>query len=351
MNALHELWDKQPTKQFEQFVVSKEFAATSKRPKQENARPPGEDAVTADPPSEDTVTGLPGEDTVTVYKAMFGKFVRWMTKHDKRMSTLTPEDIITFVTARQGDEPTINSSIEYRYLRLLDRCYTYLKISPSPASVAGGIIWRNQQVKRDAGMVALTQEEQERFIKALPDAPLRQLPNGLPAGWKRRRDRAMQLVMLTGGVKPAEVVGIHIQELDRTPNTEGFYKLKITPVDKHETSYKHEALLPGFAADEVFSWLMERTGLQIPGDLLFPGKLNGSKLDPSTVYRQVNQTFKRAGINATRTGGRTLRNTYARDELDKGTPVTELTKRLGLALERSTLRYKQRATNAKETGT
>jgi hypothetical protein len=58
-----------------------------------------------------------------------------------------------------------------------------------------------------------------------------------------------------------------------------------------------------------------------------------------TVYRQVKATFERAGINVDRHGGRTLRNTFAVEELRDGGTKTDLKKYLGLALERSAELY------------
>lgn len=320
MKELQALWDEDPLEQFKAFVTTEAFTAISKREDGEQQR-------------------VLGENTVKVYTAMFSKFARWLQRHHKKMSQLTAAEIIAFVKDGGEDAPELNSSIERKYFRLLDRCYIHLKIVPSPAQQASGRTSHAQLAKKDKGMVVLTPEQQEQFIAALPSTEQKHRGHGVFTGWKRRRDRAMQLVMLKSGIKPAEAVGLHIDELDRTPTTDGFYKLRIRPDDKHDTSYKHEALLPKFVVDEVDTWLKERARLKIPGTLMFPGGLDGRMRSASGAYQQVQNTFARAGIDAGRQGGRTLRNTYAREELAKGTPVKELTERLGLALERSTLLY------------
>jgi hypothetical protein len=70
--------------------------------------------------------------------------------------------------------------------------------------------------------------------------------------------------------------------------------------------------------------------------------VRGEPLDKATVYRQVKATFARAGINVPRSGGRTLRNTFAVKGFSEGTPASEMVERLGLALERSTQPYARR---------
>jgi site-specific recombinase XerD len=58
-----------------------------------------------------------------------------------------------------------------------------------------------------------------------------------------------------------------------------------------------------------------------------------------TVYVQMRATFERAGMDLARSGGRTLRNTFAKRQLDNGASPDELKDVLGLALERSAADY------------
>jgi hypothetical protein len=73
--------------------------------------------------------------------------------------------------------------------------------------------------------------------------------------------------------------------------------------------------------------------------------MEGEPLHKATVYRQVKATFERAGLAVPRAGGRTLRNTFASQQLRQGTPQSELTGALGLALERSAEAYKYAKVN------
>jgi site-specific recombinase XerD len=270
---------------------------------------------------------------------MFGKFVRWMADHGRRFSTLTPGDIHDFISSGRDGKRELNSSIARRYIRLLERCYIHLDVSPNPAQLA---LIREEQARgltEDAAMVVLTEEQAASFIAALPDVPPSVRRGNAWNGWKRRRDRAMQLVMMCAGLKVAEVIGMHIDEIEPTPDLDGAHRVKLTPADKHDTSFKHETMLPAFAAQEVFRWLDERQAMKIAGALMFPANMRGEPLDKATVYRQVKATFERAAIAVPRSGGRTLRNTFAVKGFREGTPAKEMVERLGLALERSTQPY------------
>jgi integrase/recombinase XerD len=321
MEPLLALWDTQPAQQFSLFVRTQEFARISRR------------AGSAAPPKPLS------SDSVQVYVTMFGKFVRWMVRHGCTFSTLTPGDLHDFISAGENGKRELNSAIARRYLRLLERCYLHLNVSPNPAQIA---LLREEQTRglaQDAAMVVLSTEQAERFAAALPDVPPKVRRGALWSGWKRRRDRAMQLVMMCAGLKVAEVIGLHSDEIEPTPELDGAHRIKLTPADKHDTSYKHETLLPAFAAAEVLRWLAERQAMKLPGPLLFPANPRGEPLDKATVYRQVKATFERAGIAVPRSGGRTLRNTFAVRGFSEGAPASEMVERLGLALERSTQPY------------
>jgi hypothetical protein len=53
-------------------------------------------------------------------------------------------------------------------------------------------------------------------------------------------------------------------------------------------------------------------------------------LDKATVYRQIRKTFEAAKIELPRRGGRTLRNTFAAQEIRAGASNAELIEKLGL---------------------
>jgi site-specific recombinase XerD len=319
-------WDANPVTSFAGFVASPDFVLTSSR-------------------QRDLIPKPVSPESAAIYKFMFGKFAAWMLEERLRMSSVGARDLQRFVQLAHDGHRDLNSKIAYRYLRLLERCYDYLERSPNPARDAIVSVDR-AQITHDAPMTALNAEELERFLAALPGA--RAGDDNKGAGWKRRRDRAMQVVMALAGLRVAEAVGLLVDEIGRQRDVEGGLSLNITPEQKHPTSYEHTTSLPREGVAELTAWLKEREQLNIPGNLVFPANLEGEPLHKATVYRQVRATFERAGLAVPRAGGRTLRNTFASQKLRQGTPQSELTTVLGLALERSAEAYKYAQINPED---
>jgi len=311
-------WDANPVKSFAAFVASPDFVLTSSR-------------------QHDLVPKPVSPESAAIYRFMFGKFAAWMLEERLKISTVTARDLHRFVQLAHDGHRDLNSKIAYRYLRLLERCYEYLERSPNPARDAIVGIDR-AQITRDAPMTALNADELQRFLAALPGQPADD--EGKASGWKRRRDRAMQVTMALAGLRVAEAIGLLVDEIGRQRDVEGGLTLNITPEHKHRTSYEHTTTLPKEGVAELTAWLDERAELKIPGALVFPANLEGEPLHKATVYRQVKATFERAGLAVPRAGGRTLRNTFAARQLKGGMPQDELTVALGLALERSTDAYR-----------
>jgi len=316
-------WDSNPVKCFADFIAGPDFALTSSRQRDLAPKPLS-------------------PESAAIYRFMFGKFAAWMLEERLKMSTVTGRDLQRFVALAHDGQRDLNSKIAYRYLRLLERCYDYLERAPNPARDAIVGIDR-AQIARDAPMTALNADELQRFMAALPGQ--RADDDNKASGWKRRRDRAMQVTMALAGLRVAEAIGLLVDEVGRQPDIEGALVLNITPEQKHRTSYEHTTTLPKEGVAELTAWLAEREELGIPGALVFPANLEGEPLHKATVYRQVKATFERAGLAVSRAGGRTLRNTFASQQLRQGTPQSELTTVLGLALERSAEAYKYAKVN------
>jgi site-specific recombinase XerD len=149
----------------------------------------------------------------------------------------------------------------------------------------------------------------------------------------------MQVVIALAGLKVSEAVGLLVPEVSKQVALDGSIVLTITPDEKHDTSHEHEVTFPRCGAEELQRWLQERDAMAIPGQFVFPANLTGSRLTRKTVYVQMRATFERAGMDLARSGGRTLRNTFAKQQLDKGASPEELKDVLGLALERSAADY------------
>lgn len=316
-------WDDDPLAAFTAFVMTPAFASTSRRL--------GE----AEPEAISTTSGA-------VYTFMFRKFAAWLASQNRRFSQVEERDLVRFISQlrRRGEQ---NSAITERYLRLLERCYSHLQIMPNPATSATKLATDNHYLAQNVGTEALDPEQVAAFVSALPplDPPGANRAGRLPKAWKRRRDHAVQATLLFGGLKVAEAIGLHLGEVEDSLSPLPI-RLKINPEDKHATSYEHETIVHGYGADALRYWLIERlaedgTGERLlKGDLVFPGNAEGKPMSKVTLWRQVKATFARAGIDVNRSGGRTLRNTFAAQQLkDHGRTKNDVKGYLGLALERS----------------
>lgn len=275
--------------------------------------------------------------TAQVYTLMFGKFNRWMRDHGKTLFSVTDDDILQFLNSRVADDEGVaeqlKSTIRVKYVRMLERVFEHIEVRPNPArSTAFQIHKIDGGSGKDLDMVVMDQAQQQAFMQALPVA------NDTPAGWKRRRDRAMQALMLGAGLTVAEAMHAKTRDIG-APDGAGSLPVAVRPESRQSTTREHRTLLRPFALAEVMQWVEERRKLDIPGQLLFPASLaTGKPLDKATVYRQVKKTFARAGLEMPRQGGRTLRNTFAVRELEQES-VELVSELLGLERRRSTEYY------------
>jgi len=318
-------WDSNPVDAFKEFVVTHDFAKTGRR-----LRADGSFKVVS-------------KESAKTYIYMFANLVVWITAQGKTLLSVTHGDLTRFVSRVDGGNRVLNSKIEYSYLRLLERCYEHLGVMPNPAKQAILATDRAKMPKNAAGR-RLSPEQLQRFLDALPANPPQRRRVTAFDGWKRRRDRAMQAVIALAGLRVSEATGLLVHEIGQQVALDGSVDLTITPEEKHDTSYEHVTTLPRQGVDELRPWLDERRRmvmeLNLPGDFVFPANVDGKKLTKKTVYVQIRATFERAGLDTSRAGGRTLRNTFAKGQLDNGARPDDLKDVLGLALERSAADYK-----------
>ena len=314
-------WDADPVTAFKAFISSTAFAETGRRQR-----------------ADGTLRVLSAE-SARIYLFMFQNIAGWFVEQGLAFSSVTHADLLRFIGRSVKGKRVLNSKIAYRYLRLLERCYEHLEVNPNPAQQAILGIDRAHMTRDEAGRT-LSEEQLQRFFAALPADTPRKRRNTPFDGWKRRRDRAMQVLIALAGLRVSEAVGLLVPEVGGQVGLDGSIVLTITPDEKHDTSHEHAVTLPREGVEELLPWLREREAMKIPGEFVFPANLTGARLTRKTVYVQMRATFERAGMDLSRSGGRTLRNTFARRQLDAGAQPDELKDVLGLALERSAADYK-----------
>lgn len=324
-------WRQEPQKAFDAFVTSPDFLALSRRRAKDGEE--GAQGKTRRPIRA---------STARVYMTMWSKFLRWLAPNKPSLFDVNSDDIMAFLEQRDGNGKRVlqGSTIRRQYLTLFERVYTHLQVRPNPATHACFDIFKQRNaglMGKNAPKATLSEGEQKAFMGALPSAEAAGEKD--PAiGWKRRRDRAMQALMLGAGLKVVEVIGIYTDSIGEKDAT-GSVPITISPAVAGGTIRAHQTQLRPFAVAEVLQWVRERRALKIPGRLLFPATLDGGKLDKATVYRQVKATFSRAGIDVSRQGGRTLRNSFAVRELNAGESIELVGEFLGHRKRRSTELY------------
>ncbi|WP_075790970.1 tyrosine-type recombinase/integrase [Massilia putida] len=296
-------WDANPVASFDTFIQGPEFGRTSHRLGLTEPKPVS-------------------NKSAHIYRSMFGKFALWLARENKAFTRVVEQDLIRFISQNRAHGEQ-NSLISRRYLRLLERCYHHLQIRPNPATAALQVAGANGYIAQDHGMQVLDASDIAAFVNALPplSPPGPNRAGRPPKAWKRRRDHAMQATMLFAGLRVAEAIGLRLSEVndpfDGAFGDDGIV-LALSPEGKHDTSHAHDTVLRAYGAQALRTWLREREALGVKGDLVFPGDLAGKPMSAVTVYRQVRATFGRAGIDVDHNGGRTLRNTFAVEELREG---------------------------------
>lgn len=311
-----DIWRNDPAVAFAAFVNDPEFLRMSHRKKVGKANPIR-------------------SSSAKVYSAMFNRFLRWLADQggQKGIYDVNDEDVMTFLEQRDRDGKRIleGATVRRQYLSLLERVFNHLKLDPNPARH----VLFNAVRHRSAGLLgqdepkALLSNDAQclAFMQALPAVPFGE--GRSTAGWKKRRDRGMQALMLGAGLKVSQVINLEIDAVGKR-DLSGSVPVTVSVKASGGTVRTHQTWLRPYAVEPVLAWVEERKRLGIPGKRLFPASLVEDRgLNPASLYRQVKASFARAGIDVQREGGRTLRNSFAVRELNAGSDAELVSEFLG----------------------
>ena len=325
--ASNKVWIERPLEAFLQFVGSPKYAESS-------LRPMGKEKIS--------------ESSIEVYRAMFARFLLFISKLNLNLFTVNATDIYAFLVAEEQVGERIHmilqSEIQYRYIRLLERVFTHLEIFPRPTDdlLFGKLKEYYRLDGRNQQTVSLTQSEIKQFLCALPVPLAKERAGRLSANWKRRRDRALQCIVLGAGLTVSEAICLQTDAIDKVRQIDGTLKISVSDSSQKNSPRVHETFMHAELVQELLDWVNERNKLFPDNPIVFPGT-TGNTLDKATVYRQIRKTFEAAKIELPRRGGRTLRNTFAVQEIKAGASNVELIEKLGLNEERSLETYTKAA--------
>jgi integrase len=115
--------------------------------------------------------------------------------------------------------------------------------------------------------------------------------------WQNGRDRAIAMLVLLDGLRPAQVASMKLSDL--AVEGVGPIALAVCPESGRFKRASREALLV---------WLAQRSRAGIAGALAFPATAAGTAFAPSEVYRIVRRLLRRAGVDAHHLGRLDIRD-------------------------------------------
>ncbi len=265
--------------------------------------------------------------TAVVYRAMWGKLLRWSGERGVAPLAWSAAQIGQFL-----DEQALHKRHRYRYARLIERVFHHLARLQAgmhnPASQA--VRARLAEGDNDPTAFLLPGERDLLIARVLG-------PAGVPAGgpgkpeavtptqWKRARDAALAAVLLGAGLKVAEVRALRLGDIDGAAAA-----LHLTRPDNGRT---YEAPLFPFARAPLLAWLAVREAAGTLGELVFPAMANGRPMHAASVYRRVEALLDEAGVLAGRSeraSPQTLRNTCGAMHFEAGTAPAAVAQALGM---------------------
>lgn len=268
--------------------------------------------------------------TAVVYRAMWGKLLRWSGEQGLPPLKWSAAQIGAFLDAQD-----LHKRHRYRYARLIERIFHHLTTLQqnlhNPASQAV----KSHMAEGENDPTAFLLPGERDLLVARILAPALEAVTGKdgkgeisPTAWKRARDVALLAVLLGGGLKVAEVRALRIDAIDGIG--EGALAIRMVRADNGRA---YMVPLFGFAHAPLRQWLAVRHAAESLGDLVFPAMANGRPMHAASIYRRVEILLEEAGVLAGRSeraSPQTLRNTCGAMHFDAGTTPAAVAQLLGM---------------------
>ncbi|WP_407923287.1 tyrosine-type recombinase/integrase [Cupriavidus agavae] len=268
--------------------------------------------------------------TATVYRAMWGKLLRWSGEQGMPPLKWSADQIAAFLDAQD-----LHKRHRYRYARLIERVFHHLSTLQQNLHNPGSQAVRTHLADGENDPTAFLLPGERDLLVARVLAPS---PDPLPAGdeargisptqWKRARDIALLAVLLGGGLKVAEVRALRLDALQGIAS--GPISIRMVCTDNGRT---YTVPLFAFAHGSLRHWLALRQAAGSLGELVFPAMANGRAMHAASVYRRIEILLEEAGVLAGRSeraSPQTLRNTCGAMHFDAGTTPAAVAQLLGM---------------------
>lgn len=279
--------------------------------------------------------------TAVVYRAMWGKLLRWSGEQGVPPLKWSAAQIGSFLDAQD-----LHKRHRYRYARLIERIFHHLATLEqnlhNPASQA---VKAHLADGENDPTAFLLPGERDLLVARILAPAVAETANGGKAGngakteisptaWKRARDVALLAVLLGGGLKVAEARALRIDAIDGVEGGDAVEKgaMAIRMV-RPDNGRAYVVPLFGFAHAPLRHWLEVRQAAASLGDLVFPAMANGRPMHAASIYRRIEILLEEAGVLAGRSeraSPQTLRNTCGAMHFDAGTTPAAVAQLLGM---------------------
>ncbi|SOZ19065.1 putative integrase/recombinase protein [Cupriavidus taiwanensis] len=268
--------------------------------------------------------------TSVVYRAMWGKLLRWSAERGLPPLSWSAEQIGEFLDAQQ-----LHKSHRYRYARLIERVFHHLSRLREGMHNPGSQAVRAHLAEGENDPTAfLLPGERDLLVARIlgpAGAPADTGATASPTQWKRARDAALLAVLLGGGLKVAEARALRIDVIaDMVDSRPGRMALRMVRPDNGRA---YTVPLFPLAHAPLRAWLALREASGTLGSLVFPAMPTGRPMHAASVYRRVEILLDEAGVLAGRSeraSPQTLRNTCAAMHFEAGTAPAEVAQCLGM---------------------
>ena len=307
------------------------------------------------------------EQSMLVYQAMFNKFLKHLEASKLQFLDASPDLVASFMV-HELDGNTKDTA--WRYLRLLERVYDHL--------VKKEVLERNPITEWVESRIAAGESPRVGRPSSAPPAIAladvlrlqvwmseRGRLESARGQWRTVRDLTLSALSLGAGMRCTELLLLRKEQVKHWPNSspKDRFEFNIPGWASVATAKPHSTPAAAACVELMELWWSTRwTGFKVPSrdglrtrtvlpsrELIFPGTIAGTQLDPSTLFRNL----KRLGQDAVRDGVLTdntrwvlargaqgLRRAYAITELQRGADDQIVSFRMGLHRRQSIRRYR-----------
>lgn len=288
------------------------------------------------PKLKDGVVGLGkpsyAKSSEKIYRFMWTRFETYLNGRGIPVAAATAEHIQSFLRSVDAAS-SARSPTPSRYLAIIEDVYSAFVADEECAHNPAADVSMGKQYTREMNMadpvVALTEEEELRFLQFLGPAP--------EAGhWRAYRNWVITRLILASGLKASEAISLRfesgIEWFDDSSRTtrltmEPRFGATVEPLPPGRPRFRlpesglleaRTVPLANHFVTEFRNYLVFIRAL-VPSDFVFPGSVAGDDaVSKSAVYTYIDEAFAQSEIHKVRTGAQVLRDTFALRQLQHG---------------------------------